>query len=52
MRGSDFRFPRPQLAIGGTASKVIMTDNLIVGPQNVTNSNGAKTAIANNLADD
>jgi acyl CoA:acetate/3-ketoacid CoA transferase len=51
VRGCEFQSPGVQLMIANNAKKVIFADNLITGPLNVTQANGAKFASANNLAD-
>lgn len=48
VRGCEFREDKPQLQLGSSVSRAVITDNLFTGKARVENEAGAKAIIANN----
>jgi hypothetical protein len=50
VRGCEFRESKPQVELGPSVKRAVITDNIMSGPLQVTNQAKAKVVIANNSA--
>jgi hypothetical protein len=48
VRGCEFREDKPQVRLGASVSRAIITENLFTGKSRVENEVGANATIANN----
>lgn len=52
VRGCEFQENKPQVALGASVRRAVITDNLIRGKQRITNNSKGNVVIANNAADE
>ena len=50
VRGCEFRASRPQIQLGETVDRAVITDNVFTGPAQITNDSKGDVQIANNAA--
>jgi hypothetical protein len=52
VRGCEFREDKPQIELGPSVRRAVITDNLIKGKSRISNQVGPKAVIANNAGEE